>query len=157
MVAGLSFSKTRPIIKNQAVNLRTKELRMRQRNYSFIVVPLLIFKISINAQETPLEKPVSFAEKQFVMLNLGKSFPGSAGLGNYLPAGGPTVRKKSLKFFSENANSPISGPVFRLAPYIPTSFFCKQEWVLEKRYSLPLRLRLGSLEYVDYLEQKARK
>lgn len=33
-------------------------------------------------------------------------------------------------------------------------FFCKRELKLEKSTGIPLRLRVGSLSYTDYLEQK---
>ena len=34
------------------------------------------------------------------------------------------------------------------------SFFCRQEWQLQKRTNLNVFVRLGSKDYVDYLERK---
>jgi len=36
-------------------------------------------------------------------------------------------------------------------------FFCRQEIYLEKKTKIPLRLRLGNMEYCNYLEGKSYK
>jgi hypothetical protein len=54
-------------------------------------------------------------------------------------------------FFSNiNATLPEDYYNFKLG------WACKQEWKLEKLTNLPLRLRLGSKEQVDYLEGKGK-
>lgn len=49
-------------------------------------------------------------------------------------------------------------PSFRLLPQNlynqHLSFFCKKEVQLQKLISLPVYIRLGAKEYVDYLEKK---
>ncbi|MBY0348060.1 MAG: hypothetical protein GTN67_04605 [Hydrotalea flava] len=46
---------------------------------------------------------------------------------------------------------------FRLQPNHYTRqlpFFCREEWKFERKTKLPLRFRLGSVQYVDRLEGK---
>ena len=56
-------------------------------------------------------------------------------------------------FFSEGSFSSPDGP--RIAPATGRMpFFCRQEARQEKWTGIPLRLRVGSLEDCDWLEQK---
>ena len=126
----------------------------RQRKYSFIVVSFLIFKISGYAQELKSQNPVSEIEIQFLMHKLGKSFPVSAYPGKYGQHPETSNSKKSLKNFSSGCFPGVKATIFKLSPYRTEAFFCRQEIMIEKRFSLPVRLRLGSLSYVDYLERK---
>src|ERR1043166_2843517 len=110
-----------PYIKNQAVNLQTKDEMIKQRVYCFLVVFLLILAGKNFAQKIPLVKPAFFPittvqliKKDSIKIN--RVYPG---------------------FYSEHL-----------------SFFCKKELLFEKTTSIPLRLRLGSLDYTNYLERK---
>ena len=52
------------------------------------------------------------------------------------------------------SNILLLNPLQKNSPKLPLGFFCRREWQFEKATSIPLRIRLGSLEYTDYLEQK---
>ncbi len=123
---------------------------MPQRKYFFIVVLLMIFKIQAESQTMQIPVSSSCTEIQSIMHNLGNSLPASGWIGKRVHHPRLLSSKKSLKFFSEKLASGYPTPFYTLKPYRPESFFCRQEWAFEKRYSLPLKFRIGSVDYVNF-------
>jgi hypothetical protein len=127
---------------------------MVQRVFCFVVVLILFFNVDIFSQAKPLliKLPVNYNtlenfkfEKQLQL--------------DYCPKDSIFIHKK-LKF--DTGAITMSHPLFVLSkPALSPSFycsnlsfFCKKEWQLEKITSVPFRFRLGSLDYVNYLERK---
>ena len=149
----MGFEKIGPNIKNQAVNLHTNGLKVLQR-INIILVVLLMSSGKI------------FSQEKFFSIGSDSIFKIK---GNPNPALS-TEKINNYDFFKKiyirtiNAEAYRSNNITR-GPYLPgmlnkksytdhRGFFCKKEIQLEKITSVPLRFRLGSLDYVNRLEGK---
>jgi len=133
---------------------------MAQRLCGFLVVFLLMFNGEIFGQESP-----QFGEK-----NLNEN---SQIIRSTIYRIVRSERKSSVTDFSKYFITPTykaikifvdgnyAGPVYKII-YLPTSatyvedlsWSCRKELQIQKAIHLPLNLRLGSLDYVDWMEQK---
>ena len=176
------FEKIGPNIKNQAVNLHTKERKMRQR-INIILVVLLMLTGKIFSQNGSCIQSQHIYTKE---LKTGRQLWLSSTHAEYIKKIKPedyiklpinyevlknfnyenrlrfdfqldsTTRQKAIK-----DSSKTTAPGFLFTAPIQSSFytehlgfFCKKEIQLEKITSVPLRFRLGSLDYVNRLEGK---
>ena len=127
---------------------------MAQRVFSFVVVLILFFNVEIFSQEKP------GCMKLLLNYNTQANFEFRY---ECLP---DCQLKESIAIFKnfkcDSVVITIYKPLFVMSKSILTpsfyfnnlGFFCKKELQLEKITSVPFRFRLGSLAYVNYLEQK---
>jgi len=151
----LVFEKIGPNIKNQAVNLHTKGIKVPQRiNIILVVLLMLTGKI--------------FSQEKTSAIHSGSTFTIR---GNNIPClttemfcYNDSFNRVSLKnMYKERDHRDYFGD--RRFLYHPDilhkqfytdhlGFFCKKEIELEKITSVPFRFRLGSLDHVNNLEGK---
>ncbi len=116
---------------------------MAERRFYFVVVLIFLFNGEIFAQEKIVENFPEF--RTFLPVKSAFNKEKRITITGLL--------KHDEKVFS-NSTFFSGKSLFLLQPNIPQTFFCKKEWEFEKATSIPLRFRLGSLEYTDYLEKK---
>ena len=170
--------KSRPIIKNQAVNLQNNKIQMAQRIFCLLVVWLIAASGKISGQasfvpnfiKTSSESKLSllpqasrFSENAvpyFLHKKMVKKILSPSPL--HLPTrieGTPYFQPQKAFYLGtlERINAPSNLPSIHLG-FSPDfvvrnfSFFCKNEYRFEQATGIPLKLRLGSLEYVNGLE-----
>jgi len=148
VLSGLNFKKIVPIIKNQAVNLQTNGIMKSQRVYQILVVFVLILPVQIfSQQQMPL-----FAQKTPHILQSTANF--KAPVNQSANTDSPFRNNKISKPFTVNVAPWRLEIISSKLTIQRLPFFCKKEFFFEKNTSVPLRVRLGSLEYVNKLEGK---
>jgi len=120
---------------------------MRERPFYFVVVLFLFFNVEIFSQKNAagikfpaiITKLSEFeSAKNLHYFSIDPISHG--GKINFSPA----ITKTQKKLFVISSSFYCNH----------LTFFCNKELQLEKMTSVPLRFRLGSLDYVNYLEQK---
>ena len=127
-----------------------------QRVYQILVVLMLILPARIfSQQQMPLfaqKTPHIYSDENLkARKNQNNSYAFSAFVDTKAPR--PfTLNPLPIGMEVINANLTIQNLPFLTIQNLP--FFCKKEFIFEKNTSVPLRVRLGSLDYVNKLEGK---
>lgn len=167
-MAADSFFKNPANYQKSGRKLHTNRLRMRKRYCYFLVVFILTFcgKSFSQADSLYIKLPINYntlTNYDFERILKGDKSKKNDIITNH--------RQPKRNYWGKMTHTPTEikrekYPLRQQGFYIPShpvskkfyadnlSFFCKKELQIEKFTSVPLRFRLGSLEYVNYLEQK---
>jgi len=128
---------------------------MAKRFFYLVVVLIFMFSGEATAQQQFVEK---FSKRPAILQFSDSILPGYPGILKFSNnSDGPFHGKivKNRIGLVNNRALPLKITPVQKPSYIHSqSFFCRKEWQFEKATSIPLRLRLGSLEYTNYLEKK---
>lgn len=144
---------------NQAVNLQTNKRKMHQRFRCFLVVLMLIFTGTIFAQINTDIKNYLYAKN--IKTDTAKDSLLPVDIFK-LTSKKAIATSQAISAFKGWNNSPhitihnfnLLSPIAKNFSSMQLGIVCKKELQFEKKTSIPLRLRLGSLDYTNYLEQK---
>jgi hypothetical protein len=135
--------------KNNAVNLRTNPHRLAQRSHKIIVVLVLLVLPLFSLAQQSLTNGQQGKIKEILERKNPEKKGNSYGFSPlYVVSQGPSplnpLENKRAEYFGLS-------PGFYMQCL---GYFCRQEIRLEKITSVPIRFRLGGLDYVNWLEQK---
>ena len=118
---------------------------MRERHFYFVVVSILFFNVEIFSQIKPecIKLPTNHNRKFENSLQLDRP---RAGLAFF-----PGKIQSDPAIIKPHPSSFVLSPSF-YSNHL--SFFCNKELQLDKVAPVPVRFRIGSLDYVNYLERK---
>jgi hypothetical protein len=128
---------------------------MPQRIFLTVVVFSFLFCGKIFAQQKNVEKlsikkEKSFAFPQKISWNNLVFPPAKAGIVLFNKLNNPYSISFPIPFSLRKIYSPVNEDYY----CNNLGFLCRKELQIEKITSLPLRFRLGSFEYNDYMERK---
>jgi hypothetical protein len=149
------FSKNPAIYQKSGLNLQNNLIQMPQRNFFCIVVSIFLFYGEILGQEKNVEKNTRPIDKS-PDFSIARSFKYSNGnvKNTRLMTFSGEIKALPEVFRFLSSSFKLYNPVAKDFYTSQLSFFCRQELLIEKATSIPLRFRLGSLQYTDYLEGK---
>jgi len=121
-----------------------------ERKISFIVVLFLCLSAPTIQAQKPVFKEHGVVPEKFEWRDRGSAekLVQPVGFQNNLGS------KTKILISNPILANPVQQPVPSDYYVRNLGFFCKKEWQFEKKVHIPLRVRLGSLEYCNYLEGK---
>jgi hypothetical protein len=153
------IKKIPPLHKNNAVNLDTNKQNKVQRFVSFLVVWLLIFNGEIFAQIKPWDYHYGPPDQNKIIrenikrINAGQHTISQIKVDNYAFV---VWKHEDITRPGCFGGTQLVGVIIKPTTYTKDEigWFCKKELQLDKLTLLPIRFRLGSLNYVNWMEQK---
>ncbi len=132
---------------------------MRERPIVFLIACLLMFCVKMNGQKIPQKNFLTHSFFSHFAQNGTKTAARLFNPGIHIYPSKPEILGSNREF--RQAESPVGVSRSRFLQPVPANFYssglgimCRQELLFEKKTAIPLRIRLGSVDYTDYMEQK---